>query len=407
MWWEFHRLMDLTAGAARRRGRPDRSARTRRAARGDARGQAGPGATDIPTQELDLGRGSALRPRPQGGRPGRQARATWAIGELVAVEPVEPDRRHQARPDRRPAPARDRAARPWSRPTTTRRDSSSSANGSRSTASMPTGPWRAARDLLLGRPPRAGQAAGAPLRRPGRDRCSTRRGASRSRSTRRCSPIQGPPGSGKTYTGARMICALLARRASGSASPATSHKVIGNLLRAVLDGGRQRTRASTVRADPATATPDQVHRRPARDPGQATPSDVATRLATAGANLVGGTAWLWASPKMRRRGGRAVRRRGRADLARQRRRDVAAPPTASCCSAIRSSSTSRCRAPIRPAPTARRSRTCSATHATIAAGPRAVPRDDVAAPPGPVRRSRPRCSTTTGSSPRPTSPSSA
>ena len=44
--------------------------------------------------------------------------------------------------------------------------------------------------------------------------------------------IQGPPGSGKTYTGARMICALVdAGKRVGVT--ATGHKVIRNLLRAV------------------------------------------------------------------------------------------------------------------------------------------------------------------------------
>ena len=47
-------------------------------------------------------------------------------------------------------------------------------------------------------------------------------------------PVQGPPGSGKTYTGARMILDLLAggRRVGVTAN---SHKVISNLLAAVCD----------------------------------------------------------------------------------------------------------------------------------------------------------------------------
>src|SRR5207245_1488581 len=50
--------------------------------------------------------------------------------------------------------------------------------------------------------------------------------------------IQGPPGSGKTYTGARLIVHLLARgKRVGVAS--TSHKAIHNLLRAIEEAARE------------------------------------------------------------------------------------------------------------------------------------------------------------------------
>jgi uncharacterized protein len=45
-------------------------------------------------------------------------------------------------------------------------------------------------------------------------------------------PIQGPPGSGKTFCGARMICDLV-RRGKKVGVTATSHNVIGNFLGAV------------------------------------------------------------------------------------------------------------------------------------------------------------------------------
>ena len=47
-------------------------------------------------------------------------------------------------------------------------------------------------------------------------------------------PIQGPPGSGKTYSGARMICELV-RKGARIGVTAGSHKVIGNLLEAVMN----------------------------------------------------------------------------------------------------------------------------------------------------------------------------
>src|SRR5205807_7060591 len=60
-----------------------------------------------------------------------------------------------------------------------------------------------------------------------------------------CLPIQGPPGTGKTYTGARMILDLVAagRRVGVTA---TSHKVIGNLLLALMEASREEGRAVRV-----------------------------------------------------------------------------------------------------------------------------------------------------------------
>ena len=72
--------------------------------------------------------------------------------------------------------------------------------------------------------------------------------------------IQGPPGSGKTYTGARMIVSMV-KAGKKVGITGTSHKVIGNLLKAALDAaalefGRgscqsrrpTRTNCSTTRA---------------------------------------------------------------------------------------------------------------------------------------------------------------
>jgi uncharacterized protein len=87
------------------------------------------------------------------------------------------------------------------------------------------GPYQAARDVLLRRPPQPG---GEPLHRPGETSVQA---------AVRIAPrlaggvlaIQGPPGAGKTYTAARMICTLVAagRRVGITAN---SHKVIRNLL---------------------------------------------------------------------------------------------------------------------------------------------------------------------------------
>ena len=92
-------------------------------------------------------------------------------------------------------------------------------------------------------------------------------------------PIQGPPGSGKTYTGGRLICELV-RSGARVGITANSHKVIVNLLDAAME-----------------ATDEQgIELRAVRKPGG---SDKATTYPKFFGNLAGdcqigaGTAWLW------------------------------------------------------------------------------------------------------------------
>jgi uncharacterized protein len=154
------------------------------------------------------------------------------------------------------------------------------------------GPVRAARDLLFRLPPRTGQWLEEPLRR---DEETELEAARRLVLTLDHSTlaIQGPPGSGKTYTGARMICSLLAagRRVGITA---TSHKVIGNLLKAVLAAAE--AEGTDVRPV-QRGTPDQVLDDPRVVRGK-DPADVRRRLDDRSANLAAGTTWLWASSKM-------------------------------------------------------------------------------------------------------------
>ena len=90
------------------------------------------------------------------------------------------------------------------------------------------GPWRAARDVLLRRPPSVGQVASDPLQQPGETGLDA---ACRivEAMDHGALAIQGPPGSGKTYTGARMVVRLVASGRKVGIS-ANSHKVIGNFL---------------------------------------------------------------------------------------------------------------------------------------------------------------------------------
>ena len=98
--------------------------------------------------------------------------------------------------------------------------------------------------------------------------------------------IQGPPGSGKTYTGAHMIAALVAagRRVGVVAN---SHKVIRKLL---VDSGRAAGLAMPLAhkagEDPLPAVDDVVI--------DDLPENAAARawLAQAGGRVLGGTAWM-------------------------------------------------------------------------------------------------------------------
>ena len=75
-------------------------------------------------------------------------------------------------------------------------------------------------------------------------------------------PVQGPPGSGKTYTGARMILDLLGRGLRVGVT-ANSHKVISNLLGAVCEA-----------ADRRRDEEGQTHGQPGDMPAARTPVDV-------------------------------------------------------------------------------------------------------------------------------------
>ena len=96
------------------------------------------------------------------------------------------------------------------------------------------GPYRAARDLLVRRPPRIGWHSPGQSLRPDH---LTAEAAARDlvmRLDRSTLAIQGPPGTGKTWTGARMILDLVAAGKRVGVT-ANGHKVIGKLLNDVWD----------------------------------------------------------------------------------------------------------------------------------------------------------------------------
>jgi predicted RecB family nuclease len=101
-----------------------------------------------------------------------------------------------------------------------------------------SGPYRAVRDLLLRRPPRVrGMAEGQGLATAGEDSVDAARRLAIDLDES-CLPVQGPPGSGKTFTGARMIVELL-KRGKKVGIAATAHKAITNLVDEVCRAARK------------------------------------------------------------------------------------------------------------------------------------------------------------------------
>jgi uncharacterized protein len=148
-----------------------------------------------------------------------------------------------------------------------------------------------ARALLLREPPRLRSGA---FHQPASDRISDFAIAIVNDLDRAVLAIQGPPGSGKTYTGARMIRALVAAgKKVGVCGP--SHKVITKLLCEVLEPEG----TDAVHARIAQKAPDDDD-----DPLPAgitvlpSNADALRALADNEVDVVGGTAWLWARPEM-------------------------------------------------------------------------------------------------------------
>jgi uncharacterized protein len=152
------------------------------------------------------------------------------------------------------------------------------------------GPYRAARDLLLRRPPRLAPPAadGAPLQAAGEEGLAAAKRLALALD-HGVLAIQGPPGSGKTYTGARMIVELV-RSGRRVGVTANSHKVIRNLLEAVIEAAREARVALAcihkVSDDDAGADGPIVEAR--------SNEAVAAALASGAAQVAGGTAWMWA-----------------------------------------------------------------------------------------------------------------
>ncbi len=156
------------------------------------------------------------------------------------------------------------------------------------------GAWRAGRDLVLGRRPRIhGHPDGAPL---ARDEELPLDAARRlvPLLEEGCLAIQGPPGAGKTFTGAHVILDLIKQEKRVGVT-ALSHAAISNLLREVAKQARQRDeefRGIQKCDEDDHCGVDAVEH--TGDNGR-----VEAALSSGAVDLVAGTAWLWAREGMR------------------------------------------------------------------------------------------------------------
>ena len=150
------------------------------------------------------------------------------------------------------------------------------------------GPYQPARDLLMRHAPRVGSQ---PLRVEGETavEAALRLALSLDGGVL---PIQGPPGSGKTYTGARMIAAIVNAGLRVGVT-ANSHKVIRNLLDEVCRA------ADEIGVDLTCI--QKVPEEAADEPRLRFTTDNATCFSAlhGDCQVAGGTAWLWARPDAR------------------------------------------------------------------------------------------------------------
>lgn len=150
------------------------------------------------------------------------------------------------------------------------------------------GPYRAARDLLLRHAPRLAAAPGPALRHDGEELLAAARRLVLELQES-VLPVQGPPGAGKTYMGARMICELV-RAGRKVGVTAVSHKVIRNLLEATLEAAREEgldLRCIHKVSETSEHLPDGLVET-TTNPG------LLKAISSGDIHVAAGTAWAWA-----------------------------------------------------------------------------------------------------------------
>ncbi|HVR09557.1 MAG TPA: TM0106 family RecB-like putative nuclease [Thermoanaerobaculia bacterium] len=153
------------------------------------------------------------------------------------------------------------------------------------------GLYRAARELLLRRPPRVGQAEGESLAGAEPAELAARRLVSCLDGS--CLAIQGPPGSGKTTKGAEMIVDLV-RAGKRVAVTANSHRVIGNMLDGVAAAASKRRVQVRIGQKPEGREPCTSRTAELYADNDAVLAGLRSRQV----DVVGGTVWLWAREEL-------------------------------------------------------------------------------------------------------------
>jgi len=148
------------------------------------------------------------------------------------------------------------------------------------------GSFRAGRDLLLRRPPRLlGGDRPSALRKE--DETAVEAAVRLVQNLDHgLLPVQGPPGAGKTYAGAKMIVELV-RQGKRIGVTAVGHKVIANLLQASL-------KMAAEEGVPMEATHKVSKRSETAGHVAETTGNPAALKALENGRVLGGTAWLWA-----------------------------------------------------------------------------------------------------------------
>ncbi len=148
-------------------------------------------------------------------------------------------------------------------------------------AGLPQLPRTAVIDILLRRPPRS--RSGAELPRTGNtiDDITTALLDLESSYV----AVHGPPGTGKTFTGARVINRLVAEHGWRIGVVAQSHAVVENLLRCTVEAGIDPQRVAKKRSDRDDVSWKQI--------GE---NEYAAFIAGTPGCVIGGTAWDFANP---------------------------------------------------------------------------------------------------------------
>lgn len=149
------------------------------------------------------------------------------------------------------------------------------------------GSYRAARDLMLSHAPRL--IAGETLQRLPLEPTEVTASRIAAAMNETIFAIQGPPGAGKTYTGARMICRLV-KQGKKIGITALSHKVIRKLLEEVAQAAEldQVRDVHCLQKHESEASTDEIRVVQENE-------EVWEALASGRANVAGGTSWVWAS----------------------------------------------------------------------------------------------------------------